>query len=387
MNKIIKNSFAGMQKVTVAILCFVGVLIIAPTGCVKRQVTDDLKIYKVEKIDDVFSWDEFVEKVEVIPLETNDSSVIGIFHKGIVTGNDIFVFDFRHHLLLNFDITGNFKRKIGKEGKGPEEYLEIRDFCVTGNHIYILDYQKIHRYSKITGEKEDSWSFDTRDGFNPMSMFVFDKDNYFLWNSNPNVRNPEQGEYYRMHQMQDGKVMEKYFKYEYPLGDDPRFYMVNEQSCYLRPMDGEDIVYKLTEDTLSAAFKIDFGDMAVTIPEIIELKNSTQPNAYLKSNKFKNISNVLEVKNYILFTCNGPDAFSYEGLISKHTGSIKIGRSYGASPRFFFSDGTFLYGYYEPFLIDAHKKNNTRNCFESIWLNSNPVSLEDNITLVKVRLK
>ncbi len=357
-------------------------------GCNNRQVViDNVKVFKVEKIDDNFSWDDIVEKVEIIPLETNANSLIGTFHKGIVTENDIYVFDNRYQFLLNFDIAGNFKKKIGEKEKSAEGYLEIRDFCIVGDNIYTLDYQRIHCYNKITGKKEDSWPFDTREGFNPMKMFVFNKDNYFLWNSNPNVQNPKQGEYYRMHKMQEGKAIEKFFKYEYPSSDDPRFYMVNEQSCYIRPMDGEDIVYELTKDTLSALFKIDFGPMAISVPEIVELSKSTQPNAYLKSNKFKNISSVLEVKDYIYFTCNGPDAFLYEGLISKHTGNVKFGKFSSANPRFFFSDGVFLYGYYEPFLMDRFRKNGIQNCFEAIWLNSEHIKPEDNIVLVKVRLK
>ena len=358
-------------------------------GCNNSQlvIVGDVNVYKVEITNDIFSWDDFVEKVEIIPLETTANSLIGIPYKGVVSENDIYMFDFRYQSLINFDIDGKFKKKIGEKGKGPEEYLEIRDFCVVGNYIYTLDFQKIHRYNKITGKKEDTWSFDNRDGFNPMSMFVFDKSSYFLWNSKPDVRNPGQSEYYRMHKMQEGKVIEKFFKYEYPLTDDSRFYPLAEQSCYMKPIDGEDIIYKLTRDTLSALFKIDFGRMAITIPEIIELKKSQQPNAYLKSNKFKNISTVLEVKEHIFFTCIGPDARSYEGYISKKTGHVEFGTSTSANPRFFFSDGTFLYGYYEPFLLDLHRKNNRKGCFDSVWLNSEQIKVEDNIVLVKVHLK
>jgi hypothetical protein len=217
-------------------------------------------------------------------------------------------------------------------------------------------------------------------------MFVFDKDNYFLWDSNSDTRNPEQGEYYKMHKMQEGRVLEKIFKYEYPVNDElKRFYMIDEQSCYIRPVDGENIVYKLKKDTLIASFKIDFGRMAITIPEIKELMESSQRNAYLKSNKFKNILSVLEVKDYIFFSCVGPDAIRYDGIISKHTGNVKFGKS-SANPNFFFSDGTFLYGYYDQFSIDSFKKDNLQHCFDSVWLDAK-YDIEDNIVLVKVLLK
>ena len=355
----------------------------------KRHVfIDDLEVYKIEKVDDVLYWDDFVEKIDIIPLETNANSLVGVFHKGIVTGSDIYVFDFRYQILLNFDIAGNFKKRIGGKGKGPEEYFEIRDFCIVDDDIYILDYKKIHRYSRITGKKEDTWSFDTRNSFNPVSMFVFDKNNYFLWNIDPpSVVNSDQGEYYRMHKMKEGKALEKFFKYEYPLTNAPWFYMLDKQSCYLRPIDGEDIIYKLTKDSLCALFKIDFGRMAITVPEIEELTKSPNPDEYINSNKFKSISTVLEVKDYIFFTCIGPESKGYQGLISKRTGNVKFGKANFINPRFFFSDGTFLYGYYEPHTIDLHKANNRRSCFDSVWLNSEHINIDDNVVIVRVLLK
>ena len=371
-------------------LSLLSLIVLCVTTCnnKKQVVLDDLKVYKVEKIEDVFLWDDFVEKVDVIPLETNPSSLIGTFYKGIVLEDDVFVLDRRYHTLINFDIGGNFKKKIGERGNGPDEYVEIRDFCVAGNDVYVLDYKKIHQYSKITGKKENTWSFnDFRGGFNPNNMFVFDKDVYFVWRSNPDVQNPEDDECYRMHKMQEGKIKESFFRYTYPLTDDSRFFMLNEQSCYLRPIDGEDVVYKLTRDSLNAVFKIDFGSMAITAAEIIELRKNAQRDAYLASNKFKSISIVLEIKDYIFFRCTGPDKCRYEGLISKQTGNVKFGISTGTSPDFFFSDGTFLYGYYEPFIIDLHRNKNARSCFDSVWLNSENIKLDDNIVLVKVKLK
>ncbi len=371
------------MRLFVFLLCLVMLV-----GCSRHMsiISRGAAVYKVEKIDNVFFWDEFVEKIEIIPLESNANSIIGELHKGIVLGDDIYILDFQYQFLLNFDIAGKFKKKISGKGRGPEEYFEARDFCIAGDDIYVLDYQKIHRYSRITGKKEDSWSFDGCDNFNPVNMFVFDKNEYFLWDSNPYTRNPEQGTYFKMHKMQEGTVVERIFKYEYPLFNEPkRFYMIDEQSCYIRPIDGEDIVYKLTRDSLVTSFKIDFGQMAITVPEIIELNKSSQRNAYFTSNKFKNISSVFEVKDYIYFSCIGPDAVKYSGIISKLTGNVKFGRS-STNPNFFFSDGTFLYGYFDQFSIEILNKHKVQSCFESVWLN-NQYNIEDNMVLVKVLLK
>ena len=351
-------------------------------------VLNDYTVYKVEKYDGVFYWDDFVDKFEIIPLETNANSIIGELQKGIVTGDDIYIFDFMYQSILNFDIEGNFKREISKKGRGPDEYIEARDFHIIGDNIYVLDYQKIHRYCKTTGDKEDTWIFETQGIFNPVNMFIFDKNNYFLWDSKPYTSASGQKEPY-MRKMQNGSVIEKFFFNEIPQADETtrRFQMIDEYSCYIRPIDDENIVYKLRKDTLIASFKIDFGRMAMTIPEIKELLNNNQRDVYLRYNKFKNISTVLEVNNYIYFSCIGPKGVKFEGIISKHTGNVTFGVA-SANPIFFFSDGTFLYGYYDQFSIDSLKEYNIeQHCFYQVWSGENQYNIEDNLVLVKVLLK
>jgi len=365
-------------------LCFVTLF-----GCTSQMaiVFDNVAVYKVEATDYSFSWDEYVDRFEIVPLETNTSSIFGELHKGRILGEDIYIFDYQHQLLLNFDISGKFKRKISGKGRGPEDYYEVRDFNVVGDNIYILDFQRIHRFCKLTGKIEETWSFDTNDNFNPINMCIFDKKNYYLWDSNPYTRHPEQGEYYKMQKMQGGNVIERFFKYEYPLWDEPkRFYMIDEQSCYIRPIEGENIVYKLTRDSLIASFKIDFGRMSVTIPEVKEIRDINQRNAFYRSNKFKGISNVFEVKNYIYFTCIGPNGMRCVGLICKITGNINLGMP-SANPTFFASDGTFLYGYYSQSSIETLNKYNVRHCFDAVWLDPNQSDSEENMILVKVLLK
>ena len=378
------TTFFKMKKVFFCILAAAML-----TGC-KGQVAfvmDELVVYSVETTDNSLSWDKFVEKIEIIPLETNLGSIIGELFKGIVVDDDVYIFDFQNQLLLNFDISGKFKRTISGKGRGPEEYFEARDFSVVGDNIYILDYQRIHSFCRITGKKKETWSFDTGDNFNPANMCIFDKNNYFLWDSNPFTRNPKDGVFYKLHRMQENEVLERFFKYEYPLWDEPRrFYMIDKLSCYIRPIDGEDIVYKITKDSLIASFKIDFGRMAVTVPELKEVRDISQRNAYFHSNKFKSISNVFEVMNYIYFSCIGPNGFKYHGLICKATGNVNFEVT-RVSPVFFASDGIYLYGYYDQFSIETLNKNNVQHFFDSVWLGENQYDIEDNMVLVKVLLK
>jgi hypothetical protein len=383
-----------MNKV-VAIICCTAI-IVTGSGCIQESSisSENVKIYHADvsgnRYNQIFQWDDLVDSVEIIRLETNEQSLVGQFTKGFIIASNIFVFDFRFQRLLQFDKSGKFKRRIGSRGKGPEEFIEIRDFCVADSFIYTLDYQKIHCYHAVTGNQIDTWSFDSYE-FNPTSLLVYNKHDYFLWDSNPNVRDPDRGTNYMLRYMDKNKIKAKYFKHRYPLPDDSYFYQHREDKyAYLKPIEGKDTVFRITKDSISAAFAIDFGDMSITPKRLVELKNDRDPNAFLKSKAFKAISHIMETENYIYFRCIGPETRIYEGVINKITGQIQLGkRDYIKTPNFFFSEGNVLYGYYEPYKFIEHSNSESEknNCYNFLRDRLQGIDAEDNIILVKVHLK
>lgn len=329
-------------------MCVITLLILF-ASCNKKgtPVADSLKKYKVECCNDYFQWNDLVSEVVPIQLETVDDALIAHCTQGMIHEKDIYIFDRQSGKVINFDMKGKYKGVVGTKGSGPEEYVELRDFCIAGDYIYILDYNKIHCFNRSTRTFVESWTIDDRNGFNPSHLSVFDKNNYFVWCSNPDTWDKDKGEFYRLRQIKEGSIEKEYFKYEYRTSDEPRFYF-NGAYYYIKPLDGEYTVYKLTKDSITASFAIDFGKYAISAEKIEELRQSKQRNAYLESNYYKAISNVFETKEYIYFKCIGPHANTYEGLINKKTEEIEFGRwDFKRSPRIFFSDGIFLYGYYE----------------------------------------
>jgi hypothetical protein len=78
-------------------------------------------------------------KLEYISLETKPESLLARALKIEMTDSLIFVSD--GVKIIEFDKTGRYIRKIGAQGRGPGEYLDLCDFCVEGStrRIYILD--------------------------------------------------------------------------------------------------------------------------------------------------------------------------------------------------------------------------------------------------------
>ena len=87
---------------------------------------------------------EFVKDIKFIPLELTDECLLRGVERAEITDEYIYVVDKPDHrspCVYQFDHKGNFIRRIGSQGQGPEEFIEMRGFTLnrkTGE-IYIYD--------------------------------------------------------------------------------------------------------------------------------------------------------------------------------------------------------------------------------------------------------
>ncbi|MDD4686441.1 MAG: 6-bladed beta-propeller [Clostridia bacterium] len=90
------------------------------------------------------------KNVRTIVLETNEECLIGRIHEAQVFENYIYILDaFISKRLFVFDTEGKFVKKIGGLGRGPGEYIRVRDFTLdTENRFIFLQDQgtRIHKY-------------------------------------------------------------------------------------------------------------------------------------------------------------------------------------------------------------------------------------------------
>ena len=87
-------------------------------------------------------YDSIINKIDFIPLETTNESLIGHISKIIMMDSLILISDnYKTNQLLLFDNQGQFIRKISNRGRGGEEYLDLADIAVDklNKIIYILD--------------------------------------------------------------------------------------------------------------------------------------------------------------------------------------------------------------------------------------------------------
>lgn len=107
---------------------------------------------------------EIAESIEYIPLETSNESLVGNVLDVQLTKDYIFISQRirDNRPLLQFDRAGNFIRQIGKIGRGPEEYVQMRGFSIDKDHkrIYVLASYNgtVHTYS-FDGDYIKSFKF------------------------------------------------------------------------------------------------------------------------------------------------------------------------------------------------------------------------------------
>ncbi|MBN1768937.1 MAG: 6-bladed beta-propeller [Prolixibacteraceae bacterium] len=94
----------------------------------------------------------YVEGVKVVPLEENESCMLGDINKVCMIDNSLFITDGSSNSLYEFDLNGGFIRKIGQVGNGPGEYRSVSDFSISRSNktIYVLDRSRhvILKYSQ-----------------------------------------------------------------------------------------------------------------------------------------------------------------------------------------------------------------------------------------------
>ena len=100
------------------------------SGCSANK--NDIEVLNINKIasDIVNSTDIFTD-IRIVPLETQDESLVGRIGNIIIKNGHIYIAD--RSTVFKFDENGVFESKISRQGRGPGEYYNITDFQIGGN--------------------------------------------------------------------------------------------------------------------------------------------------------------------------------------------------------------------------------------------------------------
>lgn len=252
------------MKITLYITFIFAIL----SSCSKhRSVMSEDKALDIdcsEIADKAFNLSEIVSSFSIIPLETNDTCLIGEVSKLEFYKDEILILDkIYSDRLFVFNKEGKYLRDIGRRGAGPDEYMQINDFSIDkkNNIIYVLcDKKKVFFYS-LSGQYMGRTDVD----FFADAMEYKDNRFYFLCD-----------------RMNRGNLivtdMKGTIKYEdFPneqMGDNllmliHPFLQRDSTLLYTRYLDNN--IYEIHLDTSKVAYKVNFGKDEIAFDDLKDI--------------------------------------------------------------------------------------------------------------------
>lgn len=197
---------------------------------------------------------DLFDKLEVIPLETNDSCLLIWPDKVLCHDGYYEVFDEKHPALFVFDKDGRFVRKVGRKGDGPEEYVEIYDAIHdsrNGDICMLSPFGEIFVYS-ADGKFQRRLRLPQKMNYQAFEDFG----DFFVTWTYPGDADPKGISLIDKESM---LCVKDYWEGNHNLyGLYPRaFHKYKDELYFFRPFGRE--VYRIDKDSMSVAYQWDFG--------------------------------------------------------------------------------------------------------------------------------
>lgn len=154
------------------------------------------KINKVQKVDvnssDKVKLSELFSNCDIVPLETTDSSLIGLVIDRVECYKDrIYVLNQlqSHKNILCFDSLGHFLFSIDRIGRAPDEYTFLGDFFIDLNKEQLVLVSEAGRFIYFSMDGRYLYDKKTNDSYLPVQV-VFNDSNYLIYNDiEENIKN------------------------------------------------------------------------------------------------------------------------------------------------------------------------------------------------------
>ena len=274
-------------------------------GCISNttSIPTILPLEQCELLDDI---SVIVDSLDLIRLEESDQSILTYPDKLIVLPDNSLLIKDRGGKVLHFSSDGRFVRKIGTKGRGPMEYLSVQDMCVSkdGEYVHILDLGSIISYQISTGDFLGKILIPRH---NYDELCPNESGGFYVMGASPDYDNFDFEEEFNTLTMlsEGGEVI----KTKLPRKD----YILNvsmithsyKGSYYIRPLEGEGILYEISERLDPKAF-ISFGEKSLPMHYAVD-NGRLNIERYSRSNYYKTILYFHDTERNEYFACIGPN--------------------------------------------------------------------------------
>jgi hypothetical protein len=128
---------------------------------------------------------QLIESIELIPLETNDNSLIGNVRSVKADANYLYVSDYNDSPVKMFSKDGKFISATGHKGAGPGEYIQISDFFPSNDTINLFAWSGNRKWIRYSNDNK--FLYETNMSFPFDVICPLNNDKYLLYVSNGKV--------------------------------------------------------------------------------------------------------------------------------------------------------------------------------------------------------
>lgn len=260
----------------------------------------------------------FVDTLIFIPVQSSSGDIISVVSKILIDNNDNFILKDEILGIQVIDETGQYIGSIGNKGRGPGEYTDITDMCITpdGEYIWLLHSSGVSKYKISDGKFVLKINFEQ---VNYDAICASDNGGFYLFSSNPPDESNFEEHFYALTQFDNNGVKIREFlprkDFVFTQGIFTQSY---DKSTIMRPQEGDNIAYKIGKDIIPF-LKIDFQQQAIPLKYIFNnggdlfegMKN------YLFSDYYKLPIHIHDTKEHLYFSSIGPDALQNDFVLSK----------------------------------------------------------------------
>ena len=260
-------------------------------------VTVDARKIKLD-VNSSLLLSDFIEKVDIIPLEFNEDCMIGEKIRKIeIHNNNLFLIESkRPGTIYRFDTQGNFLNKIGARGQGPQELVELVDFSINEDEeiVYLLDNGKQMIYCF-----DFDGRFVERIFINQYASRVAYRNGlFYLFRDNPSVGDDL---YNLIIRNIKGEIEQVFFpSKKYSVSFRNQIFTPSNNIFFRQPMN--DTIYTLDGASLNYAYFFDFGSYRLRPDEIEDMymERDDDQQSYTKE-RLSGIGDFFQVDKWIYF--------------------------------------------------------------------------------------
>ena len=277
-------------------------LIVLVTSCNKIIDISDKTLYSDLDHYQSIPTERLFSKIEIIPLETNEQSLIQRISKVIEYNSYLYILDSRQKAILIFDKTGKFISKIHTVGRAPSEYSLLYDIAI---NTYSETLDALDPMGKIiTYDLKGNYISSIYLPHPPMAyhlISILNKDSILL-HTEPYITTDYT---FRIFSRKADSITKQFYKQQEFIAWNIKgpLQVYKDTLYYSQAIHNE--VYKIINDSLYLAYSWNFGKYSYDINQM-QLPDLTDPTKQMKFYK------------EVMYSSKIPYTFSFSGQNDKY---------------------------------------------------------------------